>query len=188
MGSSILWVMTAEYPTPEENEFQEKGYVIERSFQGVILRTASWLPVPHASLIQATMNAAACERFGLDPLIATEGGTSGLYEDTFVEFANWGDDDLGIFDELYDIPDDTGRRGEIVNFYAGLLSAVMDGSSPQSQEDVLIKISKILENLGGREFVNKTFARFSQPGKKFLRGLTDEEIMAAYVPPPGVDS
>ena len=179
--------MTAECPTPEENEFQEKGYVIERSFQGVILRTASWLPVPHAGLIQATMNAAACERFGLDPLFATEGGTCGLYEDTFVEFANWGDDDLGIFDELYDIPDDTGRRSEIVSFYAGLLSSVMDGDSPQSQEDVIVKISKILEKLGGREFVNKTLARFSQPGNKFLRGLTDKEINTTYVSPPGFD-
>ncbi|MBI2984756.1 MAG: hypothetical protein HYY50_03985 [Candidatus Kerfeldbacteria bacterium] len=154
-------------------------------------------------------NAAVIEHFGFSVTYATEGGVEGLLDDEPIELRNF-DDKIGLFDE-HQFPDNPGCQ-RILEWYGGLMRVLfenvlvvngqnlgrgrilkLDSSDPDYQRNVhgLLWLT-LYAHSGQADFPERVFGRLRELDRGFagsyLAGLTDAEIVAFYVPPPGLAS
>ncbi len=169
---------------------------ITNDFTGVRLEGIRKDQIPHADLIQATMNASAMILFKLSPDFSVEGGLEGMYKGYPVQLRNWGGDVLGISEENNCFVG-TGTNGKpikrILNFYEQFLNLMfkkdksfLKEPSLQTTEAVWTKLKDAMRRLGDDTLPTKVMALLvkDEEGRRFLRGLTDEEIVQSFVPPP----
>lgn len=158
--------------------------------------------IPHRNLTTSVFNAALIARFNLGVCFAAEGGVTGIYKGSYIGLIN--DDNLGLWNE-----EQIGERGvvEVLDFYQELVGLLLEKEfqvgkryyrrgeilrlpeSKQTAEKAWEILTAILVKVRDRKFawnVVRKLVRDSadQLGVLHLRGLTDEEIMERFVPPP----
>lgn len=179
---------------------------VDTSFMGVKLEGVEKRNIPHADLIQATMNASAIAAFGrraLRPNFATEGGVIGTYHGVPIELSNM-EDHLGVFNDNYQYArDEDEGLWEVLGFYESFLYMMFEldlklegewyppetflaAPSLQTTEAVWDKLDDTMRNIGSWRLPPKVMRLFTQDevARRYLRGLTDEEIKRFYVDPP----
>lgn len=181
----------------QEQKLLPLNIKITNDFTGVKLEGIRKDRIPHANLIQTAMNASACVLFGLSPSFSAEGGLEGIYREYPVELSNWSDA-LGISEDNFSFigtGTDVDGINEILNFYDQFLGFMFEGSeeffkdpSLQTTEAVWGKLKDVIRKLGGSTLPSKVMTLLvkDETARKFLRGLTDEEIVQSFVPPPSM--
>ena len=183
---------------------------INVSPMGVDLEVYNDKPVPHADLIQSMMNAGACAAFGLKPSWNTEGGVEGIYRRTAIQFENWDEGRLGTINTLWEAmpylkPREQEAIDKVLGYYEVFLTTMfgmpirIEGQpyppevflvkpELQTREAVWEKIMDTLANTGGGRFpkeVTTWLANCGEASRRYLRGLSDDEIQRFFVDPPG---
>lgn len=181
----------------KRNKYNEKEY-------GAGLAWPSKRDIPWSDLIISILNAALITRFNLDVCFATEGGVKGIYKRCYIELRNR-DDKLGLY-----VEDAEYRQGggltETLDFYEKMLRYLFEegfrlyGKEYRRGEILRIPkdgdvnrvweiLSAMLTKTRSKKFASRVVGEiagvasnpFSRP---YLRGLSDEEIAAFFVPPP----
>lgn len=161
--------------------------------------------IPHSGLVTSVFNAALIARFNLGVCFATEGGVQGRYKGSYIELRNHYDN-LGLWNERAEY-----SRGkevvEILDFYRQLVGLLLEEDftvgkkhyrrgeilrlpeEEQTTEKTWEILVAILIKARSRKFAQKVIkelvANSSNPfSAPYLRGLTPEEIVKFFVPPP----
>lgn len=178
-------------------------FEVDMSPLGVKLEVAGGKKIPHADLIQATMNASAIVLFDLRPCFSTEGGIEGIYQGDPIKLTNWDDGHLGILNEFWQDEDEGEGLWEVLGFYEVFLHMMfkmnlkiedewyppetfLAAPSLQTAEAVWARLDDIMRNLGSGALPPKVkhFFTNNELARRYLRGLTDEEVKQIFVKPP----
>jgi len=163
---------------------------------------------PFARLIVTVLNVAIMERFKLRTCFATEGGVQGRVDGHHLELRN-GDCEVGLYLESdYYITD--GPPQEVLAWYGRLLEWLfqrelsVDGESfgrgailkldPEDsrywQKTNTLLALALQAHTGSEGFAKAVFERVpveaSVLGANYVAGLTSEDVMRLFVPPPGL--
>lgn len=160
---------------------------------------------PARRAVVCVLNAAIIEYFGLRVTFAAEGGVEGVVDDEPIELRNL-DDKIGLFDE-YQFPDHLVCRN-ILEWYSQLLRILFEDALIVNGHDLgrgrVLKLDPTDANFNRdvlhllwlamfvqteqADFPGRVFARLEvlsrTLGGSYLAGLTPEEVVAFYVPPP----
>lgn len=185
-------------------------FEVEKSRIGVELNVFHDRVVPHADLIQAMMNAGACSAFCLKPSWNTEGGVEGIYKKTYIGFENWGEEGkIGILNTVYEaMPyleyEKREAIEEVLGYYSLFLTQMFEQPiriegqwyppevflvkpELQTREAVWNKVMEGFRDVGGGKFPKQVKAWLINEGeasRRYLRGLTDEEVQRFFIEPP----
>ena len=162
--------------------------------------------IPHRRLIAEVLNAALMLRFGLEVCFAAEGGVQGFLTDGPVELRNLYDK-LGLSESEYR---DSKASIRILRWYEKLLRLLFEddlkfgrrrygraailklSGEPKDTSDALILLWVALARQESKVFANLVFQELKEMEKsllgmkRFLAGLSDEDISRTFVPPPGM--
>lgn len=182
---------------------------------GVELLSPPKSEIPQSALVTSVLNAAMITEFGLGVCLAVEGGVEGRYgrkckngevKRTYVSLINGGDNlSLYVESDYSQGPDLT----RVLKFYEKMLRLLFkepleDGEQKYRRGEIL-RLPKeeqtpdkiwgilraMLKKVGGKKFpqrvmkfaVKNASNPFSGP---YLRGLSNEEIVERFVPPPNL--
>lgn len=164
------------------------------------------IEIPHRRLIAEVLNTALLIRFGLRVCFAIEGGVQGFLRDGPVELQNLYDK-LGLSESEYR---DSKASIRLLRWYEKLLRLLFEddlkfgrrryghaailklSGEPKDTSDALILLWVALARREGKVFANSVFQELRGMGKsllgakRFLAGLSDEDIARTFVPPPGM--
>lgn len=185
-----------------------KLIAVEVSNRGLVvcLELPSLQDIPHARLIAQVLNAALLVRFKLRRCFAAEGGVQGHFRDGPVELRNL-DSDFGLAESEYHFSRASRR---ILRWYEKLLCALFEedlrlehrrygrgailklSNGPKDAPNALILLWAAITKIEGKKFAVEVFRELeelkrSPSGIAHLAGLTDEDIAAIFVPPPGFE-
>lgn len=184
-------------------------FEIDSSNMGVRLEVFNHGTIPQAGLIQGVMNAGACVSFGLNPSWTTEGGVEGVYKRAAIELTNWSDGALGVANEFWESweylrPKEEEAVEDVLGYYDVFLTVMFEqpitieglyyppetfliNPNLQTPEAVWRKIMDALAGTGGGRFpkqVKDYLVNAGEASRRYLRGLTDEEIQRFFIDPP----
>lgn len=164
--------------------------------------------IPHARTIAIIVNQGVVLRFRLRACLAVEGGVEGLWKGYSVEYRNWGEEWLGLFNEYYWLPPNLAQV-QIQGWYTDVLRFLfteelqvggrgygigsilrLDPSVPGSEADAKLLVWLALAKKSrNRKFATRVFQALGEDAmsQRYLAGLTDEDIKQQFVPPPGFD-
>lgn len=166
--------------------------------------------IPQSNLVASVLNTALMARFQLRICFNVEGGVEGLYKGAYVDLRNL-EDNLGLFvgetSEYY-----LQSRGlhEVLDFYEKMVRLLFEQSFqigkkiyprgailllPKSENDgvgqdevwkvLIAMLTKVRSRKFARQVATKFVNESSNPfGGRYLTGLTNEEIVKFFVPPP----
>lgn len=182
---------------------------VEVSRMGVELEVYNDKPIPQADLIQAMINAGACTAYGLHPSWNSEGGVEGIYRKAPIQFENLSDGKVGIINMMWQSMDYLKDRqaqatNDVLGYYEVFLEQFVgrpiniEGTyypfetflvnpTLQTREAVWDRIMDTFAHTGGGKFprqVRDWLMKTGEASRRYLRGLTDEEIQRFFVPPP----
>jgi len=167
---------------------------IERYRVGVNLESPPKREIPYSDLIVTTLNSALMSKFGLGACFATEGGVEG----GGYEFLNCLDN-IGLF------ADDSGTFvQEVLTFYEMMLQQLFQkpinfggvtlrrggflwSDENKGDSDALLYSFATLAVTENKEFAKRVFKNVRNLNPflaSYVRGLSDEEIVQHFVPPP----
>lgn len=161
--------------------------------------------IPYNRPIIRALNSALMTRFNLRVCMATEGGVSGVYKRKFLELRNNGDK-IGLYTEIPRFPCEP--LTEIYDFYETMLRTLfeeplavgdkkyrrgeilrLDTTKPesiyQSQDILLATLTKVKSKQFAAKVLKTEDRQLANPfANSYLTGLTNEEIVKFFVPPP----
>lgn len=161
--------------------------------------------IPYARTIATIINQGVVLRFRLDACLAVEGGVEGAWKGYPVEYRNWGEEWLGLFNEYYWLPPNP-VWVQIQAWYTDVLRLLfteelrfggrsygigsilrLDPSVSGSEADAKLLVWLALaKKARNKKFATRVFQALGEDtvAQRFLAGLTDEDITQLFVPPP----
>lgn len=169
---------------------------------GVELNCPRKEEIPHLGLIISILNAALITRFNLSVCFATEGGVEGVYKRCYVSLLNCYER-LGLLVEEADYHQGKGLT-EVLDFYEKMLcylfeeefsyrkrryrrGEILRQSKDEKVNRVLEILFAVLSKARSNKFASKVMGTVNSANpffRRYLRGLSDEEIAKFFVPPP----
>lgn len=164
--------------------------------------------IPHRRLIAEVLNTAMLLRFKLRVCFATEGGIQGFLRDGPVELRNLYHQ-FGLAESEYR---NSKASVRLLRWYEKLLRLLFEddlrygshkygrvallklSGEPKDQSNAFILLWVALARQEGRTFANRVFQELKKGEsslmgtKRFLAGLSDEDIANMFVPPPGMEA
>ena len=134
------------------------AFAVDVAPDGIILKNNTLRNIPHLDLIRAMMNAGACAAFNLRPSLNTEGGVEGSHRRTAINFENWGDETLGIYNTAwkamdYMKPKEVDATNEVLGYYELFLTVMFESPIIIDNKSYSPGAFLIMPNLQTREAV-----------------------------------
>ncbi len=172
---------------------------------GVVLDWPEKRDIPWANTIVGLLNTALMQKFGINACFAVEGGVEGMYGKNYVSFTNY-HSKIGLSVECSwpAIISVSQSHKPILNFYEKMFRLLFEAkfSDKYRRGEILRLDSKqngayskfmsviydVMSVAESKDFASLVFARAEkmarEPFGSYVRGLTDEEIVESFVPPP----